>query len=192
MSSHSTMTTIAAVNDDRCPEQQRMHKGIVQIPVCILGLYLDPHMHSGITDMRSPYAYGDQDQSPYAFGDHENPRMHTGIKINPRMHTGIACHVIPVCIRGSRCNPRMHTGIDLDPCMHTEICAIRLHTGIGWTLIPICIWGFAHPCMHTGIFQSLPVCTMKLCAYGKLSLVSPYANFLAIPAAHTGINIYLV
>jgi len=52
------------------------------------------------------------------------------IKINPRMHTGIACHVIPVCIWGSRCNPRMHTGIDLDPRMHTEICTI-----------PVCIRG---------------------------------------------------
>ena len=52
-----------------------------------------------------------------------------------------------------------------------------MHTGIGWTLIPVCIRGFLHPCMHTGIFQSLPVCIMKLCAYGKSSFVSPYAWF---------------
>ena len=75
--------------------------GYPLIPVCIQGLY----------DMRSPYAYGDQDQSTYAYGDRSNPRIHTGVKINPRMHTRIACHVIPVCILGLICNPRMHMGI---------------------------------------------------------------------------------
>jgi len=54
------------------------YTGIWSIPICIQGLH----------DMRSLYAYGDQDQSPYAYGDR---RMHTGVKINPRMHTGNAC-----------------------------------------------------------------------------------------------------
>jgi hypothetical protein len=58
------------------------------------------HIQNRSHDMKSLYAYGDQDQSPYAYGDcmSWDPRMHTGIKINPRMHTEIA--EIPVCIWG--------------------------------------------------------------------------------------------
>jgi hypothetical protein len=76
------------------------------------GIKINPRMHTGIT-YKSPYAYGD-----YLTCD---PRMHTGIELDPRMHTGIACHVIPVCIQGSRCNPLMHMGI----CAH----------GAAWSLL---------------------------------------------------------
>ena len=109
-------------------------QGLKSIPVCIWRsqrypyahgdcMTHNPRMHTEI-DMKSPYAYGDQDRSPYAYGD----------QMNPYMHTGIACHVIPVCIRGFKSipvciwrlqrspyaygdrmarNPRMHTGLDM-------------------------------------------------------------------------------
>jgi hypothetical protein len=74
------------------------------------------HVQNRSHDMKSPYAYGDQDQSPSAYGDQVirgssespyaygdcmscDPRMHIGIKIDPRMHTEIA--EFPVCIWGS-------------------------------------------------------------------------------------------
>jgi hypothetical protein len=69
------------------------------------------------------------------------------------------------CIQGLRKSPYAYGDLR-DP---------HMHTGIGWTLIPVCIWGFAHPCMHTGIFQSFTVCIREIFPYGKLGLVSPYA-----------------
>ena len=50
------------------------------IPVWIQASPKSPYAYyTGISVMRSPYAYG----------DHRDPRMHTGIQLNSRMHTGI-------------------------------------------------------------------------------------------------------
>ena len=118
---HLTMTAITAVNEDNQHCERRQSAPLA--PSHQMNTCANPRMHTGICgDHANPYAYRDYMTC--------NPRMYTGIKINPRMHTEIACHVIPVCIRGSRCNPRMHMGIDLDPHMHTGIC-----------VTPICIRG---------------------------------------------------
>ena len=82
----------------------RMHMGITKITVCIRGSH----------DMKSPYAYGDQDQSPYAYGDQVNPRI--------RGSSGFL-YAYGDCMS---CDPRMHTGIKINPRMHTEIAEVHM------------------------------------------------------------------
>ena len=100
---HSTMTAIAAVNDDGAVNDDdgrcRLH-------------------HNG----KSPYAYGDQDQFPYAYGDclYVIPVCILGSRCNPRMHTGIGWTLIPICIQGF-VHPCMHTGIFQSPVI-TKLC----------------------------------------------------------------------
>jgi hypothetical protein len=85
--------------------------------------------------------------------------------------------MIPVCIRGLHDKKSLYAYGDQKQSLYAygDLLDPRMHTGIGWTLIPVCVRGFAHPCMHTGIFQSLTVCIREMFPYGILGLLSPYA-----------------
>ncbi len=60
----------------------------------------NPHVHTGISVMRSPYAYG----------DHQDPCMHTGIQLNFRTHMVIGVMWSMYAYRDLQ-DPRMRMGI---------------------------------------------------------------------------------
>jgi hypothetical protein len=60
----------------------------------------NPCMQTGISVMRSLYAYG----------DHQDPRMHTEIQLNCCMHTGIRVTQSLYAYRDLQ-DPRMHMGV---------------------------------------------------------------------------------
>ena len=134
----------------------------------------------------SPYAYGD---SPYAYGDHVLSwlaslvesrtflvkdcvrmqkkhhrfwaRTYMGISTTEKREWHImfySANKITVCIRRSEKSPYADG--------ETRSFSPRMHTGI--FLIPVC---------KRGLFQSLTVCIMNLCAYGDSGFLSPYAKF---------------
>jgi hypothetical protein len=122
-----------------------------------------------------------------------NPHMHTGIKINPRLHTGTrkspyaygdSMELIPVCIWGFPRSPYAYRDISVTNRMRTRnisiweirscipICVI-LHTGIAvcYKNPPSLSSGRGCPYANGwGLLKSshmgLPLCIMKLCAYG--------------------------
>jgi hypothetical protein len=145
-----------------------------------------------VQNMKSPYAYGDQDQSLYAYRD----------QVNPRMHTGIAYHAIPVCIQGSKSipvciwrspyaygdrmtrNPCMRIrGFMRSPYAYGDISVTnRLHTGnisiweikscfpicvISHTGIAVCIWGspYVQGLLKSSHMEIAGIRMMKLCTY---------------------------
>jgi hypothetical protein len=128
------------------PKWKILHRGIQDLishieifPICI----------------RLVTAYRASPKSPYAYGDpfFGNPHMHTGIKVTLRMHMGIS---------------GTHTGSNLDPCSGSmrdsrkDRSYVRIWSSYAYGDSSYaygeegkknCTWG-------------LPVCTMKLCAYG--------------------------
>jgi hypothetical protein len=154
-----------------------MHTGIIGLPVCLLWLiahkspyaygdHADPQMHTGTFinpvcirgsfHHSSSYAYGDRDESTYAYRDLSNPNMHTGFELYQSPY-----------VNRHNGSPRMRTGM------------FKIPVRVLWLIGHESLYAYGDstdPATHTGIYQSLTVCIMYSCAYGKLGIRPPYAK----------------